>query len=206
MPFLESHHNQSMNLTALTNLTAPVEPEIFMSEPHLFLMTRTFAGDRMRFHTVLQPSLEMFVDWRFTHFTLVLDDESREDHAWGDELLANLSSAWNFSVRYAPPLSDKAKTYTTYKNPGYARQIYDTFFFDTWLPAWARASDLLGVLDVDSPLLTVTSPKAMLLLGNGAGTPMIGMPYTVPPHFSDDRLLLGERVEFDTMYTDTMPK
>jgi hypothetical protein len=153
------------------------------------------------------------VDWRSTHLTLVLDVDSPADHAWGEELQSAGVSArmgWTpnrtFAVRYSPPLSRAAASWTPYplgnsSRLGYTRQVYDTFWFDTWLPSHAKQSDLLGVLDVDSPLLAFVVPQA-LLLPDGR----LHLPALTPSHYSADSELLGMPGWLDLMWTDTMPK
>ena len=143
--------------------------------PRLCLVTRAYVGAKLDFEQYLWPSIVAFVDWRVTSFTLVLDADSDADHAWGAALAAGAFKGLPADVRYAAlppdevlahrPFDEPHITMTDhqrYKTAGYTRQLWDTFWLDTWLPADAADGDVLGVVDTDAPLLAFLTPAALL--------------------------------------------
>ena len=83
---------------------------------------------------------------------------------------------------------------------GYTRQLYDTFFFDEWLPPDATPEDLLGVIDADTLFAAPVLPA--LYVTNGS--------LTIVSHARDmykgNKHLLGvPSTANDVMSVDAMP-
>ena len=190
----------------------------------LYLITRSFSGSKREWDAGLGHSLDWAVDWRHTHVTVVLDDESPADHAWGAELLERYAHR-PFAVRYAPAppaaVTDARPFARCRSHPlsvaagggkgnssGYTRQLYDTFFLDTYLPPASSDLDVVGIMDVDSPLFSLLTPSAVLLDGD-AIIPRVAHypPGAAHQFYKGDAPLLGGAVEVvDTMFTDTGPQ
>ena len=137
-------------------------------------MARTFAGHRGIFDTCFGVALEAFLDWRDTHLTFILDDESPADHAWGAELELRFAGR-SFRVVYAAPraASDPASTLHLltgfhfhggrYGTASYHRMLVDTFYLDEYLPD-ARADDVVAICDLDAPFTSMLPTAEALLM------------------------------------------
>lgn len=141
----------------------------------LFLVVRACSDHKQIFDNCFGVALDAFLDWRDKHLTVVLDAESVSDHAWGEELLQRFAGRpfnVTFSALPAPP-ADSLHLLTGFRffgrrfaSVGYHRQLFDTFFFDAFLPSFARDDDIIAICDVDAPLITVL-PSAPTLLMRG---------------------------------------
>jgi hypothetical protein len=189
-------------------LTSPTrafpEPAPPRPTPRLFLVIRTYWGGAGQ---AVWRALHAFVDWRTTHVTVVLDAESAADHAFGEKLLVRYAGK-PFAVRYAELPSNGELDFKPFwvnggkfNTTGYTRQLWDTFWLDTWLPRDAGPDDLLGILDTDAQLSGLLVPRAYLD-SNGR----IFQPALQGDHFDGDQHLLGEPAPYDAMWTDTMPQ
>lgn len=194
----------------LPSKTAPALPSRNeTADRRLYVVVRAFQGAAHQFASTLAPSFDtfLFLGPR-VRLTIVLDDESPGDHAWGDQLMARYAAyVPYFVVRYAvrPPahilrVAPFLDLGGRYASEGYTRQLWDTFWLDTYLPPDARPDDLMAMFDTDAALNTVLDP-ALLLTPAGRLHPAA----LSPNHFLGDDVLLGWAVEHDTMWTDVMP-
>ncbi len=70
---------------------------------------------------------------------------------------------------------------------------------DTWLPPYARPTDLLAILDTDSPLLTLFLPELLYVI-NGNMTGKVAIPVVEPNTYEhDDETLLGGPAPYNSM-------
>ena len=139
--------------------------------PRLFLVARAYAGDKVNFDKCIGITIDAFVDWRTTHLSILLDSESAADRAWGETLTARFAGRPVDIVYVEPPPKSihelKAFSGGKYGTPGYHRQLWDTFHFDLYLPNGAAAHDVVGVFDMDAPLMTVIPPATVIVRPGG---------------------------------------
>ena len=164
----------------------------------------------VRFSSILEPSLAACVDWRTTHLTVVLNANDTNDAAFAVWLRNRLAYAGdNMSIKFAelaPPAvlasAPNARDGSRYAGPGYTQQLFDTLLLDTWMPPTARPNDLIGILDCDSPLLTMLAPR-QLLDASGKRIRRVVLSSDV---YSGDALLPTAITKYNAMSTEAMPQ
>jgi hypothetical protein len=162
---------------------------------------------------MLLPSIEAFYIFRETDsFTFVFDDESSSDHLLGNQVLkwANARD-YPITVLYAQPLSPAILSASPYKSDkgtriagsGYTRQLYDTFWFDTFVPEDALETDVIGILDADAPFI---APFVLSALVNVSHDISIKIPVCDNDRWPGDSIFLGSSIPYDSMGTGAMPQ
>ena len=197
--------------------------------PSVHIMLRTFAGDRRRFENIFLPSIEAFCDFdSLGSFTIILDNESIKDHEFGDMLL-NIGNekGFPFRIQYIDPPSDTILHAAPYgglspreSSPGYTRQLYDTFWFDKYLPSTAdKENDIIGIFDVDAALVSVLTFKELIKLNTTTTTStasnklrdkyIIHQPVMLPDKWVGDKYILGladNNEAYDLMSVNSFPQ
>jgi len=182
--------------------------------PRLHMIVRGYAGDSDRIFKMLLPSIEAFYVFQKTDtFSFVFDDESASDHLLGNQVL-NWAENRGFpiTVQYAKLPSATILSASPYKSekgtriagPGYTRQLYDTFWFDTYAPEDAIESDVIGILDPDAPFI---SPFVLSTLINVTDdSSIIKVPLCDEDGYPGDSKLLGSSTPYNLMGTGAMPQ
>jgi hypothetical protein len=183
------------------------------SLPRLHMIVRGYAGDSDRIFKMLLPSIEAFYVFQETNtFSFVFDDESASDHLLGNRVL-NWSEQRGFpiAVQYAKPPSAAILSASPYKSdsgtriagPGYTRQLYDTFWFDTYAPDDANETDVIGILDPDAPFI---APFVLSTLFNVTEHSIIKVPVCGQDIWPGDKMFLGSLTPHNHMGTGAMPQ
>jgi len=128
-----------------------------MTAPTIEILCRAYHGDERKLFSNLLATANVFVDRRAFRLTLVLDDESAQDHALGDRILKEklvdrvlyeaLPDNWTSlfkGIAFPPP----------YNRPGYDRQQWSTFHMDRYSDA-----DIIGVVDSDATFFSYLTPE-----------------------------------------------
>lgn len=188
--------------------------------PRIFVVLRTFSGNRRIWTETMEPSLRTFLYVQPSlQLVLVLDDDSYADHAWGEELIASMEwkhahSRGVFHVVYSPAVPEPVLRFRPfsslggkYASAGYTRQLWDTFFLDTMLPASTKptVNDVIAIMDDDSPLRAVFAPSAILF---GPNHNVAIIPAKIQSHYFGDSILLNAShlSVLGVMETDAFPQ
>jgi len=182
--------------------------------PRLHMLVRGYAGDSDRIFKMLLPSIEAFYVFQETDtFSFVFDDESASDHLLGNQVL-NWAENRGFpiTVQYAKPPSAEILSASPYKSergtriagPGYTRQLYDTFWFDTYAPEDAIESDVIGILDPDAPFIAPFVLSALVNVTDDSS--IIKVPFCGEDGYPGDSKLLGFSTPYNIMGTGAMPQ
>lgn len=185
------------NTTVASKTTASTK-----NKKDIVLMTRTYAGDRWRAGNNLLHHLQMFYDLTEYDFTFVLDDESSDDHLWGQCLEDEFPET---SVQFEALPDDHETLFhgtsfsqPKYARPGYDRQQWSTFHLDR---VAKPHHDVIGVIDADAWLIsyvtreTIFAPDGRIILRAAKD----------PSHFHMDTVALGMPTPYDFMWIDRMP-
>jgi hypothetical protein len=163
---------------------------------------------------MLLPSIEAFYVFQETDtFSFVFDDDSASDHLLGNQVL-NWAEQRGFpiTVKYAKPPSTTILSASPYKSesgsriagPGYTRQLYDTFWFDTFAPIDVQESDIIGILDPDAPFIAPFVLSALVNVTDDSS--IIKMPICSENGYPGDSNLLGSSTPYNLMSTGAMPQ
>ncbi|XP_046853991.1 uncharacterized protein LOC124447146 [Xenia sp. Carnegie-2017] len=127
---------------------------------------------RHRFYCNMLKTIPLFWPGWMGKMVLVLDNESEEDHTFGETLLNQTKKHFpnqTFKVEYEPlPKDPLVLTYPGQLNlPGYNRQLWNSFFIDLYAD-----DEVIAWLDSDSPfifpvtLLTIKPNGKVRILGS----------------------------------------
>lgn len=185
------------------------------ASPTVEIVCRSYAGDRQRLIGNLFQTARIFVDRKQFRMALILDDESRADHEFGDLCLERgyvdrvvyepLPPNWKTlfqGISFPPP----------YNRWGYDRQQWSTFYLDHYSDA-----DVIGVVDSDSTFFSFLT-RQNLFASDGrlklhavmpplrrARGRMKHLESTTGSTYINDPLALGEPAPYEAMWTDRMP-
>ena len=169
----------------------------------IVVMVRSYSGDRWKFSASLAATMEMFFDPTRFDFKLILDDEEKDDHMWG-ECLATKYPFMDIQYESNPDNWEDLfhgtafAKFAKYARPGYDRQQWSTFYMDKYADP---NHEIIGVIDADGCLFThmtrenILGPDGRILLRAGNGT----------SHYQNDKLALGFDHAYEFMFIDRMP-
>lgn len=171
----------------------------------IVLMTRTFSGDRGRVGSGLLHHIRMFLDFSSFDFRFVLDDESQDDHLWGDCLQEALPES-TIGYEALPEGSDSlfhgiafGNRNQKYARPGYDRQQWSTFHLDLLADT---QHEVIGVIDGDASLFSYVTRES-IFAPDGR---IILRAANAPDHYHMDKVALGfPTTPYDFMWIDRMP-
>ena len=181
--------------------------------PRLHMIVRGYSGDSNRIFGMLLPSIEAFYVFRESDsFTFVFDNESSSDHVLGNQVLTWASQRdFPITIKYADSPSAAVLSSSPYKSesgtriagPGYTRQLYDTFWFDTFIPVDSLETDIIGILDPDAPFI---APFVLSALMNVTRDIVIKIPVCGQDGYPGDSIFLGSSTPYNSMVTGAMPQ
>jgi len=152
----------------------------------------------------LSPTMEMFFYTTQFDFKLILDDESKGDHMWG-ECLAPEYPFMDIQYESNPENWEELFHGTAfwevghYARPGYDRQQWSTFYMDKYADP---NHEIIRVIDGDGCFYThmtrenFLAPDGRILLRVGNGT----------SHYENDKVALGfDENSYELMWHNRMP-
>jgi hypothetical protein len=170
------------------------------------IICRSYQADRWKFSATLLTSLQMFFDPTQFDFKLVLDDESKKDHMWGECLKPKYpfmdiqyeSNPENWEELFHGIAFAEHPEHAKYARPGYDRQQWSTFYMDKYADP---NHEIVGAIDADGTFFThmtrenILAPDGRILLRVG----------NAKSHYRNDKVALGIDYIYEFMYPNRMP-
>ena len=151
---------------AVRRIMSDIESDPWRDVPSLELAIRTNSHPKFiaTYSTWFLKSLKLFWPDHRLNLTLVLDDESKQDHTTGSRL-ANL---WPYpKIAYRTPGDPSIYTFNQ------RRRMYLSYFY----PEEYVSAEYVGFVDTDTMFTTVVTPQMLFVEGKPTIQARIGQPY-----------------------------
>lgn len=180
----------------------------------IIILVRSYFKDEEILIKNLCKTFNVFVNRDKYKLGVILDDETKEDHILGDNLLVNMLVEHIF---YEPLHCDYKNLFQALAYPsmpwGYDRQQWSTFYMDTYVD-----EDIIGVVDSDTTFTSYLTDETIFttngkikLKGIKPIAPYInpqtkiGNIYISGSHYENDKIALRFDTDYNLMITNIMP-